>query len=106
MNKTDLIDAVAKNMPDDVKVTKAEIEAVLESLALAAADFLNTRGECTIPYVAKLLLVTTSARPERIARNPKTGESVRVAARPQGKKLKAKWLKFLRESTGATKVKS
>lgn len=73
MNKSELIDAVAANADLQKASATRAVEAVMESIvtALKAGDTVSLVGFGTF---------TVKARPARTGRNPKTGESINIAA--------------------------
>jgi DNA-binding protein HU-beta len=73
VNKSELIDAVAANADLQKASATRAVEAVMESIvtALKAGDTVSLVGFGTF---------TVKARPARTGRNPKTGESINIAA--------------------------
>ncbi|MBP1588170.1 MAG: HU family DNA-binding protein [Clostridia bacterium] len=73
MNKTQLIEAVAKAANVSKKDSKAAVEATLEAIkkSLVAGDKVQLIGFGTFE---------TRKRPARTGKNPRTGESVKIAA--------------------------
>jgi DNA-binding protein HU-beta len=59
------------------RAVKAE-EGPVEAFATMVAVELNDTGECYLPGVGRFKI---KHKPERQARNPKTGEAITVAAR-------------------------
>jgi DNA-binding protein HU-beta len=86
MTKTELIAAIA----DRTLMSKAAVALTLESLADVTAGQLATAKEISLPGIGKL---ATSTRPARTGRNPRTGESVAIAASTSVKFKVAKSLK-------------
>jgi DNA-binding protein HU-beta len=72
MNKRELIDAIADRMGDKKTATEA-VNAVLETIQAAVAQ-----GDKVA--ITGFGVFEKAARPERTARNPATGESVKVPA--------------------------
>lgn len=70
--------------------SKAAVGRVLAALATHTHGELYAGQEVTLPEIGKLKL---TERPERIGRNPKTGESVRIEAKRVAKFAPAKALK-------------
>ena len=73
MNKAQLIDAVAKN----TNVTKKDTEAVLNALTAAITDALKEGDKVQLIGFGTFSVKT---RGERVARNPRTGEKIKIAA--------------------------
>lgn len=73
MNKSELIDAVAISADLQKASATRAVEAVMESItnALKAGDTVSLVGFGTF---------AVKARPARTGRNPKTGESINIAA--------------------------
>ena len=73
MNKTQLIDAVAAAAKVSKKDSKAAVEATLEAIkkSLVAGEKVQLIGFGTFE---------TRKRPARTGKNPRTGESVKIAA--------------------------
>ena len=73
MNKTQLIDAVAAAAKVSKKDSKAAVEAALEAIkkSLVAGEKVQLIGFGTFE---------TRKRPARTGKNPRTGESVKIAA--------------------------
>ena len=73
MNKKELIDHIA----DSVDVTKADAGRMLEAFTDAVFKELKDRGEVAI---AGFGTFSASSRKAREARNPRTGETIKVPA--------------------------
>lgn len=74
MNQAELTTAVAERSGQSKTVVTNVLGAVAEEIQAA----LSKGGEAVLPHLGKL---KTVARAARVARNPKTGESVDVPAR-------------------------
>lgn len=74
MNKPDLI----KDIAERGEFTKADAEAALKAVQGAIAAVLVNGDKITLPGFGTFKVVETAAR---TGRNPKTGESVQVAAK-------------------------
>jgi DNA-binding protein HU-beta len=86
MNKADLANAVHEKLGG----TKVQAEEVIEIIISRIVDTLKSGGEVSI---AGLGIFSTKQRAARTARNPRTGESVEVAAMKVPKFRAAKALK-------------
>ena len=73
MSKKEVIDAIAEQSG----VAKKAVIAVLDALATNATGALNNYGEFNLHGIGKL---TTQVRTARTGRNPRTGETVDIAA--------------------------
>ena len=86
MTKSQLVAAVADAMGADKKTASAALDAI----AAVAAREVAAGGTLTLPGLGKL---ACKARPERLVRNPATGETVTKGADKQVKFPIAKSLK-------------
>ena len=73
MNKTQLIDAVAKS----ANLKKAEAEAAVNAVTAAITDALKAGEKVQLIGFGTFEVKT---RGERTGRNPKTGETIKIAA--------------------------
>ena len=74
MNRTELIDAMAKKMGNSV--TKKEVESALKSFVDVVTEELSNKGKIQLVGFGTF---ETSVRPAREGRNPRTGETMKVA---------------------------
>lgn len=72
MNKTELINELAKNLS-----TKKEAEAALESLLAAITQGLKKESKITLTGFGTFKV---SKRKARTGRNPRTGEAIKIKA--------------------------
>ena len=86
MTKTQLVAALADAMGSDKKTASAALDAIAAVVTREVA----AGGTVTLPGLGK---VACRARPERMVRNPATGETVSKAADKQVKFAIAKSLK-------------
>ncbi len=86
MTKTQLLAALADAMGADKKTAGAALDAIATVVAREVAN----GGAVTLPGLGKIVC---RARPERLVRNPATGEQVTKAADKQVKFAIAKSLK-------------
>lgn len=86
MNQSELIAKVAEVSG----LTRREVEHALKTAGDVVRDVLAEDGEVTLPGIGKLLSVRKEAR---MARNPTTGSTFRVAAKQVVKFRVAKALK-------------
>ncbi len=97
--KTQIIQAIA----DDTGLTKKEIAAVFNSLGTLIGRHMARRGsgEFSIPDTGvKIRKVRKPARKSRMGRNPATGESIKIAAKPAHTVIKVSALKALKDKLG------
>jgi DNA-binding protein HU-beta len=86
MTKTQLVAALAEKMDADKKTAGAALDAISDIITSEVA----AGGAVTIPGVGK---VYCKERPERMVRNPATGEQIKKEADKQVKVTVAKALK-------------
>jgi DNA-binding protein HU-beta len=86
MNKADIIGKVQQTLGS----TKADAERAVECVIESIHDGLKKGDEVSI---AGLGIFVTKARPAREGRNPRTGETIRIAATRTPKFRPAKGLK-------------
>jgi DNA-binding protein HU-beta len=86
MTKTQLVAALAEAMGSDKKTASTALDAI----AAVVTSEVVAGGSITLPGLGK---VACRARPERMVRNPATGEQMQKAADKQVKFTIAKSLK-------------
>ena len=86
MTKTQLVAAIAEEMGGDKKTAGAALDAVTAIVTREVAG----GGAVTLPGIGK---VYCRERPERMVRNPATGETIKKEADKQVKVTVAKALK-------------
>ena len=97
MTKTQLINAISAEMEN---TTKTHVRAFLGALITVAGKTLKKEQKFVIPGVVKFVLVKVGPKAARTARNPATGATMTVPAKPASKKLKARFLKAIKVDTG------
>lgn len=88
MTKTQLVAALAEEMGADKKTASAALDAVTDIITREVAD----GGAVTLPGVGKIYC---RERPERMVRNPATGEQFK---KPADKVVKMTIAKALKDS--------
>ncbi|RLJ22149.1 DNA-binding protein [bacterium endosymbiont of Escarpia laminata] len=94
--KTQIITSIA----EDTGLTRNEVAAVFSSMSSLLTRHLQRRGsgEFTIPDTGvKVRRVVKPRTKARMGRNPATGESIKIAAKPARKIVKITALKALKE---------
>ncbi|RDH84300.1 MAG: DNA-binding protein [endosymbiont of Seepiophila jonesi] len=94
--KTQIITSIA----EDIGLTRNEVAAVFGSMSSLLTRHLQRRGsgEFTIPDTGvKVRRVVKPRTKARMGRNPATGESIKIAAKPARKIVKITALKALKE---------
>ena len=87
MNKQDLINEIAAR----TSLSKVQATQAVDALGdIAQHQLVKPGAELTLPGIGKMKAVAKAAR---IARNPKTGEEIKIAARTAVKLVVAKVLK-------------
>jgi DNA-binding protein HU-beta len=94
MTKTQLIDAIAEAS----QLTKNDVKAVIEAMAVVGYKELNESGEFVIPGFAKMSVVSKPATEARSGINPFTKEPMEFAAKPASKTVKASPLKVAKDA--------
>lgn len=74
MNKQELIDRIANATGE----TKKTVGVVIDSLTKTITDTLKSGGEVDLRGIGKFSVADRAAK---VGRNPKTGESITIAAR-------------------------
>ena len=80
------------------KVSRKDVEAVVDALTEVLVSELKNQKEATIPGLLKIVLADVAPKAARVGRNPKTGESVQIPAKPASSKLRARFLKHLKDA--------
>ncbi len=97
--KSQVIQAIA----DDTGLKKNDVAAVFASLGTLIGRHMARRGsgEFSIPDTGiKIRKVRKPARKARMGRNPATGESIKIAAKPAHTVIKVTALKALKDKLG------
>lgn len=87
MTKTQLIDELHVRLDEKYGYSKGVIRAVLEQLPDVVMTGLHEDGEVVLPGIGKLKIARRAAR---TGRNPRTGETIEIPARPAAKFVPAK----------------
>lgn len=98
MTKIELVKSVHETAESrGVKASRKDVEAILDLFTEALTTELKAEGHTTWPGMVKIILADTAAKAARKGRNPRTGAEVEIAAKPAGKKLRARFSKALKE---------
>ncbi len=95
--KTQIIQAIA----EDTELTRKQVGAVFDSLGELIQRNMQKRGsgEFTIPQTGiKVRRVRKPARKARMGRNPATGETIKIAAKPASTVIRLAALKALKDA--------
>ncbi len=85
---------------EETQLSRKQVAAVFESLSTLITRHMQRRGsgEFTIPETGvKIRRVRKPARKARMGRNPATGESIKIAAKPASTVIKVSALKALKD---------
>lgn len=92
---------MAKAIEAKTNIASRDVNEVLDALAEVVLEdlALDGPGSVTVAGLLKVDIVAQTARPEREGRNPATGETITIAARPQldRGKVRVRALKRLRD---------
>ncbi|MFW5750076.1 MAG: HU family DNA-binding protein [Planctomycetota bacterium] len=83
------------------EVNKKQAQACVEELVNLMLNYAPVGAN--LPGLGKLVLKKTPRRPARMGRNPATGEEIKIAAKPAGKKLVFRVNKAAKLATGVVK---
>ena len=98
MTKTELVNAIQSRLEG---LTKVQVKAFLDAQKEVAIESLKSeKGVFLLPDVVKIVVAKTPAKGERKGRNPATGATITVKAKPAGVKVKARFPKFIKVEVG------
>lgn len=100
LSKAGLIKAIA----EETGVSSADVREIVDALVKIAGGHLIAApagAKVSITGLVSLRKRLAPARPARIGRNPQTGDSIRIKAKPASLDIKAKVDKALREAAQA-----
>jgi len=82
------------------ELSKRQVEEVLRAVSAVTQEQLAKRGPgiTVIPGVVRLKTVEKPATPERQGRNPFTGQSITIKAKPASRAVRATPVKALKEA--------
>lgn len=78
--------------------SKADITKVMDALESLILSSVKNHGEFTLNGLVKIKVAQKPARAAREGRNPATGETIMIAAKPAHKVVKVKALKTLKDA--------
>ncbi len=91
---------ITSAIAEETQLSRKQVAAVFESLGALVTRHMQRRGsgEFTIPETGvKIRRVRKPARKARMGRNPATGESIKIAAKPASTVIKISALKALKD---------
>lgn len=95
MSKSEIVASIAES----TGLEKKAVSSVLDGLEALIGTALAKKGSGTfvVPGLMKIVRVEKKATPAKQGRNPKTGETITIAAKPARKVVKVRALKKLKE---------
>lgn len=94
LSKSEILNELA----EATELSRKEVSAVLEALeALIEANLTKGSGIFNLPGLMKIYVHSKKATPEREGRNPATGETITIKAKPASQVVKVRPLKKLKE---------
>ena len=88
---------LASELAAKADLTKAQVNAVFDAMNDLVGKELKAGRPLTIPGLVKIRLVHKAATPARAGRNPATGETITIKAKPARKVVKVRALKALKD---------
>ncbi len=97
-SKTEIFAAISES----TGLSKKDVAAVFDALVEEIRKALGPRGpkQFTLPGLCKIYIKRQPATKAREGRNPRTGETMMIAAKPASDVLKVRALKGLKELAG------
>ena len=91
-----------QSLADSTGLTKKQVASVLDGLEKFIKDQVGKKGPglVTLPGLLRIKRVEKPATKARQGRNPQTGETITIKAKPKRTVVKAYPLKALKESAG------
>lgn len=102
--KSNTIPSTVKAIAAATGLTQAQVKMVLAQLVIEATEGLKKDGAYIIHGIAQLKMKKKPARAARMGRNPATGESLAIAAKPESTKLVAAPVTSLKRALDPTLV--
>lgn len=94
LSKSEILNALAES----TGLSRKEVMSVLDGLeALIEDNLTKGSGIFNLPGLMKIYVHNKKATPEREGRNPATGETIVIKAKPASKVVKVRPLKKLKE---------
>lgn len=94
MTRKDLIKRVAERNEMSIKDATEVVKSVFETIEVGMKEV----GKVSIAGFGNFVVAEKAARPERVGRNPQTGETMTIEAKPATKTPKFKASKALKEA--------
>jgi DNA-binding protein HU-beta len=87
---------IAATLAETSGLSKKQVAQLLQAQADLA--YRQAKNQFTIPGIGKLVVQNRPARPARPGRNPATGETIMIAAKPASKVLKFRVAKAAKDA--------
>lgn len=78
------------------ELSKSQVQSVLDAIVDVVEKEIKSGNVVTLPGLVKIVLVNKPARPARQGRNPATGETITIKAKPASKAIKVRPIKALK----------
>jgi nucleoid DNA-binding protein len=90
---------IYSRLAESTKLTKSQVSTVFDELTNVIRQELGKKGPgvFTIPGLLKLTRKERPATKERMGRNPRTGEEMKIPAKPKTTVVRARVLKSVQE---------
>ena len=89
---------ILNSLSESTGLSRKDVSAVLENLETLIGESLNSGSKIfNLPGLLKIYVHHKKATPEREGRNPQTGETIMIAAKPASDVVKVRPLKKLKE---------
>lgn len=95
LSKAALINALVESSDG---LSRKQVKGLLETLETLGQKQLKKAGVFVVPGFAKFVVVTKKATPAREGRNPATGETIQIKAKPARKIVRARPVKAIKQS--------
>lgn len=89
---------IASNLAEKAGLTKAQVTKLFDAMAELANKELHRAGNFTVPNMVKIQAKHKAATAARQGRNPKTGESLTISAKPAKTVLRGRVLTGLKST--------
>jgi nucleoid DNA-binding protein len=88
---------MASEIASKAGLSKSQVNNVLSALSEVVEEELRAGRPVTVPGLVKITLTNKAATPARPGRNPFTGETITIKAKPARKVVKVRALKSLKD---------
>lgn len=88
---------IMTHLAEKTGLAKSQVSGVFDAFGEFVAKELRAGRPVTIPGLAKITVVHKAAKPARPGRNPATGETIMLKAKPASKAVKVRAIKALKD---------